>query len=226
MNSISKENYIKTIYSLNKESGSIVTTSALAKKMEVSNSASSEMANKLSGLGFVNHQKYRGLSLTRKGEEEALKIIRRHRLWELFLVKVLNLPWSRVDEEADRLEHQTSEFLIDKIDAFLGYPEFDPHGSPIPGKNGELPELPELIPLSDAEPGIEYVITEVSDSSIELMDYFTKIGIGIDTQIKLVQKLVFDNSVIVSINKNEYTLSHQVAKSIFLKTDNKFLTII
>jgi DtxR family Mn-dependent transcriptional regulator len=160
------------------------------------------------------------MELTSKGEKLALKVIRRHRLWELFLIQVLGLSWSEVHDEAENLEHSTSDFLIDKIDEFLGYPKFDPHGDPIPQKNGTIPKTPEVIELRKAEVGKKYKIGRVNDSSSDLINYLTKIGIKLAKEIEIVEKLSFDNSVIVKIDTKNHSLSEIVASNVFLERLN------
>lgn len=220
MPTISKENYLKAVYSRISESGSGATTSVLAEKLEISNAAISDMARKLSDQGLVTYAKYKGMELTSKGEKVALEVIRRHRLWELFLIQVLGLSWSEVHDEAENLEHHTSNFLIDKIDEFLGKPKFDPHGDPIPQKNGSIPKAPEVIELGKAEIGRKYKVGRVSDKNNELISYLTKIGIELAKEIEIVDKLGFDNSVIVKIDSNHHSLSELVAANVFLERLN------
>lgn len=216
MPTVSKEDYLKTIYNQKFEKNDIVTTSELAEVLEISNAATSEMAKKLSNEGYVEYTKYKGLDLTNEGEKIALEVIRRHRLWELFLIRVLNLSWSEVHEEAEHLEHNTTDFLINKIDQFLQYPQFDPHGSPIPTKTGELPSQPSLILLLTAEPGKKYFVKRVHDESAELVNYFTKIGLLIDSSVTMLKRFAFDNSVLIMINNVEITLSEKVCRSIYV----------
>ena len=140
MSTISTENYLKKIFNHNKAFGEKINAVKLAQELSVSNAAISDMAKKLSKHGLISYEKYKGIELTDKGEQMALNVIRRHRLWELFLIKVLDIPWSEVHEQAEVLEHHTSDKLIDRIDEFLGFPDFDPHGHPIPRKNGSLPD--------------------------------------------------------------------------------------
>ena len=202
----------------NKVNGASVSTSQVAHELDVSNAAISEMAKKLCKQGLVSYEKYKGMELTGEGEKAALAVIRRHRLWELFLIEVLGLSWGEVHEEAEKLEHYTSDFLLDKMDEFLGAPEFDPHGDPIPRKNGELPDLPDFISLADTEKGKMYKIVRVDDRNSELIKYFTKLGLGLDKNIEIVDKLSFDNSVIIKIDGNINSLSAKVAENLFVTT--------
>lgn len=209
MPTISKENYLKSIYSLNLTTEENVTTSQVAQKLEITNAATSEMARKLSEQGYLTYEKYKGVELTDKGKKVALQIIRRHRLWESFLMKVLGMSWSEVHDEAERLEHNTSESLINKIDEHLEFPEFDPHGHPIPNKNGEIPKIPKLVSLVNAEVGKKYKIFRVADESSELIQYLTKLDLILYKEIKIIEKLSFDNSIIVQVNGSNHSLSEK-----------------
>ena len=220
MPTVSKENYLKAVYNRINESGRGATTSSIAEKLEISNAAISDMAKKLSDQGLITYAKYRGMQLTSRGEKVALNVIRRHRLWELFLIDVLGLSWTEVHDEAENLEHHTSDFLIDKIDEFLGYPKLDPHGDPIPQKNGSLPKTPDVIELKEAEVGKKYMVGRVSDKNTELINYLSKIGIKLAKEIEIVDKLSFDNSVIIKIDSKHHTLSELVASNVFLERLN------
>jgi DtxR family Mn-dependent transcriptional regulator len=216
MSTISKENYLKAIYHISVLEGSTVPTSRVAEKLEISNAATSEMAKKLAEMGLISYTKYKGVELTGEGEKIALGIIRRHRLWELFLIEVLGLSWSEVHDEAERLEHHSSELLVDKIDEYLKYPEFDPHGDPIPQRNGILPNMPDLISLDEAPVGKCYKIIRVDDGSSELMKYFTQIGLLLHKKIRILRRLEYDDSVMVSIDAKEFTLSKKISNNIFV----------
>lgn len=219
MPSISKENYLKAVYSSTGGGGKTVTTSKIAGKLEVSNAATSEMAKKLADAGLMCYEPYKGIGLTEKGEKAALMVIRRHRLWELFLMKVLGLSWGEVHDEAESLEHSTSDYLIDKIEEFLEFPSFDPHGSPIPDKNGELPQMPKLIPLFDAESGKTYRVAKVTDRSSELIHYISELGIGLSSKIVVIDKLSFDQSLRIKIGDNIHSFSKKITEHIFV-TEN------
>ena len=217
MSTISKENYLKTLYTQDRISEAPVTTSQIAGKLNVTNAATSEMAKKLSDKGLVKYKRYKGIELTTEGKKVALNVLRRHRLWELFLIKVLDLTWDEVHDEAELLEHQTSERLIDKIDEYLNFPTSDPHGSPIPKKNGELPDMPDLISLTNVEEGVTYTVARVSNRNSDLIKYFSKIGLTLNKKIKIVELLTFDNSVVIELDGTLVTLSEKTARSVFLK---------
>ncbi len=216
MKSISQEDYIKSIYKMQSESKNSVPSGKLAVELGVSKAAVTDMTRKLAREGLINYQSYKGSFLTRKGEKKALDILRRHRLWELFLVKALNLNWSEVHKEAENLEHHASEFLINRIEKYLNFPEFDPHGDPIPDKNGKLPKTKKRIQLSKTKSGKDFVVCRVDDKNSELMDYLEKIGIGIGVKLKFVERLEFDNSVLLKIKRKEIVLSEQAAEKVFV----------
>ena len=216
MANISKEDYVKEIYHLSCESNELVSTAYLADKLAVSNAASTDMVKRLDSQGLLNYERYKGVELTDQGEILALKMVRRHRLWETFLINTLGLSWSEVHEEAEVLEHQTSDFLVDKIDEFLGYPKFDPHGDPIPSKDGTLPEMPNLISLSDAVIGDVYKVKRVDHSNKELMEYLTSVGIELEKEINVINILGFDNSIIIKIDETQHSFSSQVASRLYV----------
>ncbi len=214
MSTISKENYLKTIYSESFNSEDIVSATTLSGALGVTKSAVSDMAKKLSEQNYVNYKPYRGISLSTKGKKIALQIIRRHRLWELFLINVLDLSWSEVHEEAENLEHCTSDILVNKIDDFLDNPKFDPHGEPIPNRKGVMPLLPKLIKLSQVKIGNKYNISRVNDKNKELMNYLTQVGIKLNSEIKIVNILDYDNTIFVKIKKAIIPLSEKIAEKI------------
>lgn len=221
MPSISKENYIKAVYSLCQNGVNSVSTSALAAKLNITNAATSDMAKGLSKQGFIKYEKYKGVSLTSKGKKTAIAILRKHRLWELFLMKSLGLGWEEVHSEAEYLEHQTTEFLINKIDDFLGNPKFDPHGEPIPQRNGTIPSLEKQIPLSKSQVGKEYVVKRVNDESKEVMNYFTEIGLNLNSKIKIKNFLKYDNSTIIELNNHVHSFSEKISRRIFISQLNE-----
>lgn len=214
MPTISKEDYLKTIYLLNTENEEYISTSHVAEQLQVSSAATTDMVKKLARQGLVQYKKYQGMKLTPYGKAIALSIIRRHRLWETFLIKVLGLQWSEVHDEAERLEHNTSEFLLAKIDAYLGHPKFDPHGSPIPGQDGSVPEIPDVMPLQKAPVNKPYRVVRVSDYNGDIVRYFTRIGIDLYDEIFLEERLSFDKSVVIRFKRKKETLSETAAAAL------------
>ncbi|MBM4166901.1 MAG: metal-dependent transcriptional regulator [Ignavibacteria bacterium] len=216
METITTEDYIKRIYGIEKNVGS-VSTSSLAKALEVSDASANDMMKRLSENGYVKYIPRKGVQLTKKGKSTALKIVRRHRLWEMFLVKFLDFSWDEIHNEAELLEHVTSEKMESKLDAVLGFPKIDPHGDPIPSANGELIETHSQL-LDECEKGISGIISRVSDRSPEVLQYLKKIGLGLQTRLKVIDKISFDGSVIVKANKQTIPLSQKLARCIFIQT--------
>jgi len=168
--SIATENFIKAIYQFGKTQGLDTKPSSIAKKLNISSAAATDMAKKLADKKLVNYQKYKSLLLTKKGEELAVQILRKHRIWETFLFKHLNLSLHEIHREAELLEHQTSDFLADKIHEHLGFPNFDPHGDPIPSKNGEIIDIPS-ISLSNAIEGKLYKVVRLQSDKKDFFDF-------------------------------------------------------
>ncbi|MFA7419512.1 MAG: metal-dependent transcriptional regulator [Melioribacteraceae bacterium] len=221
MSTISTENYLKKIFNHQKAFGEKINAVKLAQELSVSKAAISDMAKKLSKHGLISYEKYKGMELTDKGENMALNVIRRHRLWELFLIEVLDMPWSEVHEQAEVLEHHTSEKLIDRIDEYLGFPDFDPHGHPIPKKNGTLPEDQNFITLAAATEGSSYEFVQVDDHEKKLISYLTKVGFVLNTKFEVIDKLDFDKSFTIKFEDKVISLSQKISESLFLKELNR-----
>ncbi len=219
MPTISKEDYLKIILQQS-EGSDKVTTSEIAGALKVSSAAATDMIQKLHSLGYVNYQKYKGVRLTKSGRKLALDLLRRHRLWELFLMKSLGLNWDEVHREAELLEHQTSEKLIDKIDEYLNYPKFDPHGAPIPDKNGKLPKEKNLTRLYNALLNKVYYVAKVNDKDDELVRYFSEIGLTLGAKLKVTKTLKLDGSLFLTNKSGNFTLSKTIAQNIFVR-ENK-----
>lgn len=210
------ENYLKNIYKLQSKSGRVA-TSALAERLGISDPSVSDMIRKLSEQGLVRYEPYKGVELTEKGRRVALKIVRRHRLWELFLVEILNYSWDKIDAEAERLEHIASDDLERKLDEALGFPQVDPHGDPIPTVDGEIAES-DYISLADLDPGQLGIISRVSDSSPEILQYVTELGLALDTEVQVKKKMEFDGSLLIKIGSKEHFVSRKLAGSIFVQS--------
>lgn len=213
--SISEENYIKAIYRLQQENGS-TTTNAVAAALQTKAASVTDMMKKLDEKNILQYQKYKGFKLTALGNEAALAVIRKHRLWEYFLVEKLQFGWHEVHEVAEELEHITSKMLIDKLDDFLGNPKYDPHGDPIPNKEGKM-ETQANIKLSDLAINQKAKVCAVAEQSIQLLELLKHQNIALGTTIKVNQKFDFDNSLSITIdNKNTFNISQQVAQAIFV----------
>ena len=216
MNSQSEEDYLKAVYHLQKENKS-VSTNAIASYLEMKPSSVSDMLKKLADKKLIYYKKYKGSSLTKKGKLIALSIIRKHRLWETFLVDKLGFGWGHVHNIAEQLEHIDSEELIDKLDAFLQFPKYDPHGDPIPGKDGMVEALNQklLIELQKSDKGI---ITGVKKGTPSLLNYLDKEKIKLGDSIKVLEIREFDGSFLVLINGKKIMLSEKICQNLLLET--------
>ena len=209
------EDYIKGIYKLQK-GGQKVTTSALAKHLGIGDGSVTDMVKKLSQKKLIRYTPYRGVVLTDTGARLALKTVRRHRLWEMFLVQFLGYSWDEIHDEAERLEHSTSDEMERRLDRALGFPKVDPHGDPIPSVKGEVATI-EYLSLADSEVGREGSIVRVSDDSPEVLRYMEKLGVVLNKKVKVVDKIQFDGSVIIKMGSHEISLSRQMAQGIFVE---------
>lgn len=214
MRNRSTEDYLKSIFAL-EGSGDRVTTSALAAHLRVADASITGMMKKLSKDGLVRYERYRGTRLTPSGRRAALRIVRRHRLWEMFLVEMLGYSWDRIHDEADRLEHVTSEELERKLDAALGYPSLDPHGDPIPSKDGTVKGTRDKR-LSDSAPGSVVVVSRVSDQDPEVLKYAAAVGIGLRRRIRIKEAVAFDGSLRVQVGSREQFISAKLAHCIYV----------
>lgn len=213
---LAEENYLKTIYHLGKQGAESVNTNALADAMNTKASSATDMIKKLSEKNYANYKKYQGVTLTAEGKRFAINIIRKHRLWEVFLVEKLNFSWDEVHDVAEQMEHIKSQKLIDELDAFLGFPTHDPHGDPIPDEKGHFKKV-EKIRLSQAEVGKSYICVGVNDSSSEFLKYLDNHKLALGTVIEILSIEPFDQSVKLLFNGNEMSVSQSVAKNLFLK---------
>lgn len=216
MGSLTEENYIKSIYALSQATGEVI-VSELAKKLEVKQPSVNSMMKKLVLKKIVSYAPYKGIRLTEKGKREALSIIRRHRLAELFLVKVMELGWEEVHDIAEQLEHVDSKRFYDRIDEMLNHPKVDPHGEPIPDANGKILNN-KCIPLSQVDAGTEVKIVAVSDDKKSFLDHLNAKGLQIGKKIFVKRKEIYDGSVVV-MNKTQadLMLTHQVAERILVE---------
>lgn len=216
MNSQSEEDYLKAVYHLQKENGS-VSTNSIASYLDMKPSSVSDMLKKLAEKKYINYLKYKGSSLTNKGKLVALRIIRKHRLWETFLVEKLGFGWGQVHSIAEQLEHINSEELIDKLDEFLLFPKYDPHGDPIPEKNGKIESLNQklLIELTESDKG---VITGVKKGTPSLLNYLDNQKIKLGDIIEVIEVIEFDGSFTIKTNQKILTLSEKICQNLLLET--------
>ncbi|CAI8314897.1 MAG: Diphtheria toxin repressor [Polaribacter sp. SA4-10] len=216
MFTLSEENYLKTIYHLGLNSEIGVSTNEIAKKMQTKASSVTDMIKKLSDKDLVVYKKYKGVKITDFGRNTAANIVRKHRLWEVFLVEKLNFSWDEVHEVAEQLEHIKSPKLINELDALLGFPKQDPHGDPIPDKEGNYHPLEKklLATLSIGEKGI---CIGVNDSSSEFLQFLDKQKIALGNQIKVLGKEPFDDSIQIQIANRELSVSNKIASNLYIK---------
>ncbi|MGL2965262.1 metal-dependent transcriptional regulator [Flavobacterium sp. XGLA_31] len=213
----SEENYLKIIYHLSVVSKADISTNAIAHEMQTKASSVTDMLKKLAEKELVSYQKYQGVTLTQKGFFAAKMIVRKHRLWEVFLVDKLNFTWDEVHEIAEELEHIQSDKLINKLDEFLDFPSKDPHGDPIPDKNGNIPKVEKQL-LSELAINKTGICVGVKDSSTGFLQYLDKQKIALGTQIKVIEKESFDNSLTIEINGNKLLITNKIAGNLFVKT--------
>lgn len=204
--SSSAQNYLKAIWSLQEWSSDPVTPSAIAAKVGVKLSSVSDAVRKLSDQGLLEHTPYGAVTLTATGRMSAVAMVRRHRLIETFLVEALGYRWDEVHEEADAVEHAVSDLLVDRIDAFLGHPQRDPHGDPIPSADGNV-SRPEAVLLSELPTGARARVERISDEDADLLQFFAERGIGVGTVIEARSRMPFSGSLDVTIGDGGDLLS-------------------
>lgn len=215
--SFAEENYLKIIYRLSEGHTDDISTNAVAELTQTKAASVTDMLRKLAEKGWVNYQKYQGVRLSPEGEKIALGIVRKHRLWEVFLVEKMGFNWDEVHEIAEQLEHIESDSLIEKLDAFLEFPKTDPHGDPIPSKNGVMPELG-YQHLADIKAGKRCVLMGVAKDSAIFLQLLTKMKLSLGSALYVQEVNAFDRSVSVSIDEAPAVfISHEVAKNILVK---------
>ncbi|MEO8773885.1 MAG: metal-dependent transcriptional regulator [Gelidibacter sp.] len=212
---LAEENYLKAIYHLENQSTNGVSTNALAEEMQTKASSATDMIKKLADKNMISYIPYQGVTLSKTGRAYAVKVVRKHRLWEVFLLEKLNFSWDEVHDVAEQLEHIKSEKLTDKLDEFLNFPKTDPHGDPIPDKHGHFEKV-EKISLTEGLQGTTYVCVGVDDSSSDFLKYLDGNNISLGTTIEIIHKEPFDNSVKIRFNDLELVVSENVAKNLFL----------
>ncbi len=213
---ITEENYIKAIYHLQQADGT-VSTNELAAELNTKAASVTDMLKKLSGKKLLSYEKYKGVRLSTEGRKLALAIVRKHRLWEYFLVEILQFGWDEVHEVAEELEHISSKKLVEKLDAFLGHPKFDPHGDPIPDSQGKMAVL-QQINLIDLPLNQSAEVSGVGSQSTELLELLKHKHLGMGTRLEIKKKFSFDHSIEIKIrNQSPFTISQQLAQALFVK---------
>lgn len=215
--SSSEENYLKTIYHL-QEDGGTVSTNAVAEKLNTKAASVTDMMKKLSAKGLLHYTPYYGFSLSNEGRKIALSVVRRHRLWEYFLANRLHFDWKEVHLIAEELEHVSSKKLIDKLDEYLGYPQTDPHGDPIPDSKGRVVQN-QAIPLTDLSLHQPAKILQVINQSDEILEHLKEKQLNIGTTLEIKKVYAFDRSIEVKRKNKIVTITYELAKSLLVKIE-------
>jgi len=216
MLSYTEENYLKALLQATIHNGSEeVGTNELASALFIKPATANDMLKKLKAKKLVTYEKYGKITLSKEGRKHAVEILRKHRLWETFLYEKLDFSWDEVHEVAEQLEHIHSEKLVDKLDKFLAFPEFDPHGDPIPNKKGEI-KVQHKTTLAEIIVGEMCKMVAVKDNSSSFLQYVVKVGLGINNHIKVISKQEFDGSMVIEINGEQISVSKKFADNIFV----------
>lgn len=214
MNTLAEENYLKSIYHLALSNES-VSTNQLAALLNTKASSVTDMLKKLAEKELINYTPYQGVTLTAAGEKIAINIIRKHRLWEYFLVEKLNFKWDEVHEMAEEMEHISSNELIDRLDKFMGFPKYDPHGDPIPDAEGKF-KAHDLKPVSGVDINTNGVISGVRDHSVAFLQYLDKQGLTIGKKICVMDVVEFDRSMVLQLGEKTIQISREVANNLLI----------
>jgi len=216
MHSHAEENYLKAIFKISEKEGKAANTNAIAAEMQTTAASVTDMLRRLAEKNLIDYEKYRGVQLTGEGARVATGLIRKHRLWEVFLMEKLGFAWDEVHELAEQLEHVQGSSLVERLDAFLGHPKFDPHGDPIPDAQGRWAFRPQVL-LSNMQPGDTGAVTGVNDHSTAFLQYLDQLGIALGVRLELLERIPFDQSVRVRTSDGrEHTLSEKVGQNLFL----------
>ena len=213
-----EENYLKAIYHLEHEFQGEVSTNAISERMETKPSSVTDMVQKLAEKKVLSYKKYKGTILTPKGKKIAANIIRKHRLWEVFLVEKLKFQWDEVHEIAEQLEHIQSDELIERLDKFLGSSDFDPHGDPIPDPDGYVKNTEKKL-LSELQKNQRGVCVGVKETTPDFLQYLDKKKISIGTKITVLGKEFFDGSMVIQVGKDQFFISKKIGDNLFIQTN-------
>ncbi len=214
--SVAIENFVKAIYKNGKHDDNDTKPGNIAKKLGISNAAATDMAKSLANKNLINYEKYKALELTEEGEKLALKVIRKHRLWEAFLYKTLEMSLHEIHREAEFLEHETSDFLADKISEYLGNPKFDPHGDPIPNADGEITTKDNSTTLSKTKEGKSYIISRLMSEDKEFFDFCAQNGLKYGNKIFVSKQFSKNKMTQININSNTILLNEDFTKIIYV----------
>jgi DtxR family Mn-dependent transcriptional regulator len=217
-NSQSEENYLKIIYHLCEKEPGAAQTNLIAEKMGTKPASVTDMLKKLAEKKLIDYIKYQGVTLTEFGRLTAVRVVRKHRLWEVFLVHSLKFKWDEVHEIAEELEHINSDILVDRLDEFLGKPKTDPHGDPIPDKNGNF-HTSSLIKLNQLDPGKAGMIVGVSEHSSAYLKHLEKLGLTLGKEVVVLELTDYDGSLEVTVENKKINISREVAKHILINEE-------
>lgn len=211
---VTEENYIKAIFHLSEDAEKSVATNEIAAQVNATAASVSDMLKKLQQKKLIIYEKYYGVRLTVEGHKRAVAVVRKHRLWEVFLVDKLGYSWDKIHDLAEQLEHIRSEELIERLDNFLGNPKFDPHGDPIPDSTGKIHSVKHVL-LSKMKVSAKGKVTGVKDSSAKLLQHLSALSIKLGTVIEVLEIIEFDGSMVIRTDeKKKITISKQVAENI------------
>jgi DtxR family transcriptional regulator, Mn-dependent transcriptional regulator len=211
------EDYLKAIYRL-RESSAQVTTQQLAEELGVTGPSVTNMIKRLHDLRLLRHSRYRGVELTEAGTKIALEVLRHHRLLELYLAETLGMPWDQVHAEAERLEHHLSEQVEARMDSALGYPTHDPHGDPIPSREGTIDRV-SGVRLIDLEPGQRGVVTRVSDRDPEQLRYLGDLGLYPGVEVAVLERLPFEGPIRIAVSGTEHVIGRPLARAVHISEE-------
>jgi DtxR family transcriptional regulator, Mn-dependent transcriptional regulator len=218
MLSTTEENYLKAIYTLSERMDSNIGTNHISSSMNTSAASVTDMLKRLSEKGLVHYEKYKGVILSENGGAVARNLVRKHRLWEVFLSEKLHFPWEKVHEIAEQLEHIQSEELESRLDEFLGFPKVDPHGDPIPDAQGRI-FIPEYVILSSLSEGSKAKVMGVKEDSLSFLQYLNSISIAIGTNLEVLKIFPFDGSMSFMNGNTEIFMSEKVASALLVKPE-------
>jgi|TARA_R110002051_G_scaffold126358_2_gene199947 DtxR family Mn-dependent transcriptional regulator len=216
MYTLAEENYLKAIYHLQQEVNGGVPTNAIAEMLQTKPSSATDMVQKLADKELVSYVRYKGTTLSKAGRKVAINIVRKHRLWEVFLVEKLNFQWDEVHDIAEQLEHIKSDVLIEKLDQFLDHPDYDPHGDPIPDKNGNIKSADKRL-LSELSKKDQGILVGVRETSTEFLQFLDKRNIAIGTPIKVLGKEFFDGSMVIQVKSEQFFISKKIAENLYIQ---------
>lgn len=215
--SVAVENFIKAIYKCDNHNNDDTKPGNIAKKLGISNAAATDMAQKLASRDLLHYEKYQELKLTTKGNKLALNLVRKHRLWEALLFQLFDMSLHDIHREAELLEHQTSDFLANKINTYLRNPKFDPHGDPIPNESGIIATDDDSFPLSISKEGKTYIISRLMSDDKEFFDFCTLHGLKCGNKLTVTNQLTFNKMTQILINNNTILLNEDFTNIIFVK---------